>query len=515
VRPHHLAYGLAALVSVLPLWVTGHLPFVDLPQHLYLISVRQRLADPSTLYPRFFEARRAVTPYEGYYAAVGALTRIARLDMANRIVISGYVVAMPLTMAFLLRSLGRPAWPSLFALPLAYGDSLAWGFLNYCTAIPLALVSCGLVPRILKDPRRRALWAVLLAVSLLATFAFHVQALVFAVLALLVLLVTTRVVNERGFLGGRTLVLVSALPTLALVGLWLAQRITRAPEVAFGAPWKAWGPLLSGENLAYKAFADNATDLPRVLANMLRDGSDRYGLYAAFLCAVAAVATSFVPACRSSLEGQARVERCRMLWLATLALMLFFLAPFDVRGYAYYVNTRYAQLAALLVLGSVPALRPRLARGLTVAAAAAAILTGAALARGFAAFDREARVLDTLVAATAPRPVIVGLVYDPSSRVVSHPVYLHAAADLARARGGVPNFSFALTPHSPIQYRATPPPTFPSEWRPEQFDFLAHGRAYDHFLLRGVPAARVFGGRLDTELYVAARADAFTLVRRR
>ena len=234
-RSHHLAYGLAVLVSVLPLWVTGHLPFVDLPQHLYLISVRQRLDDPSTLYPRFFEARGAVTPYEGYYAAVGALTRIARLDLANRIVISGYVVAMPLAMAFLLRSLGRPAWPSLFALPLAYGDSLAWGFLNYCTAIPLALVSCGLVPRIVKDPRLRALWAVLLAVSLLATFAFHVQALAFAGLALLVLLVTTRVVNERGFLGGRTLVLVSALPTLALVGLWLAQRITRVPEVAFGA----------------------------------------------------------------------------------------------------------------------------------------------------------------------------------------------------------------------------------------------------------------------------------------
>ena len=140
------------------------------------------------------------------------------------------------------------------------------------------------------------------------------------------------VVNERGFLGGRTLVLVSALPTLALVGLWLAQRITRVPEVAFGAPWKAWGPLLSRENLAYKSFVDNATDLPRVLANMLRDGSDRYGLYAACLCAVAAIAAGFVPACRSALEGQSRIERCRMLLLATLALMLFFLAPFDVRG---------------------------------------------------------------------------------------------------------------------------------------------------------------------------------------
>ena len=39
------------MAGTLPLWVTGHLPFVDQPQHLYLIGVLHRLGDGTTLYP--------------------------------------------------------------------------------------------------------------------------------------------------------------------------------------------------------------------------------------------------------------------------------------------------------------------------------------------------------------------------------------------------------------------------------------------------------------------------------
>ena len=137
------------------------------------------------------------------------------------------------------------------------------------------------------------------------------------------------------------------------------------------------------------------------------------------------------------------------------------------------------------------------------------------LGTGFRAFAREASAWDTLIAATAPRPRVMGLVFDAGSRVVNHPVFLHGAAELARARGGITNFSFALTPHSPLRYRVTPPPTFPSEWRPQAFDYDTQGAAYDHFLVRGVHPSRVFGARLQQELAVAAEAGDSWLVRRR
>ena len=108
----------------------------------------------------------------------------------------------------------------------------------------------------------------------------------------------------------------------------------------------------------------------------------------------------------------------------------------------------------------------------------------------------------------------MGLIYDTSSRVVTHPVFLHSACELARAGGGLTNFSFALTPHSPLMYRGPPPPTFPSEWRPDQFRWDTMGGAYDHFLLRGVPPERVLGAHLGQELAVSGQAGGFWLVRR-
>ena len=189
------------------------------------------------------------------------------------------------------------------------------------------------------------------------------------------------------------------------------------------------------------------------------------------------------------LWGEARHEglgvRARLPGLALLALGLYFLLPFDIRGYIYYLNTRYAQLAAVLAVASVPVARPSLQRPLLWASAACALLLALVLGRGFRAFSREAAEGDVLVEATAPRPRVMGLIFDAGSRVVLHPVFLHQATVLARARGGATNFSFALTPHSPLRYLGPPPPTFPSEWRPQDFDYAAQGPSYDHFLVRG------------------------------
>jgi len=109
---------------------------------------------------------------------------------------------------------------------------------------------------------------------------------------------------------------------------------------------------------------------------------------------------------------------------------------------------------------------------------------------------------------------VVGLIYDTSSRVVTHPVFLHSACVVARAQGGLCNFSFALTPHSPLEYRVTPPPTFPSEWHPEQFRWDTMGGAYDHFLVRGVPPERVLGQHVGVELTPVAQSGGFWLLRR-
>src|SRR5688572_15873274 len=184
VRIERSFWAVALVLGVAPLWVSHELPLVDLPQHLHLISVLHRLDDPTTLYPDLFARRPELTPYLGYYYVVSGLNWLLPLELANKVFLSAYVAGLPLALAFLLRSLKRPAWPAVLALPFAYGDSFAWGFINYISALPLTLLTCGLFVRAISDAPRRKQWAIGLALSLVAVLLFHVQAFAYLGVAL-------------------------------------------------------------------------------------------------------------------------------------------------------------------------------------------------------------------------------------------------------------------------------------------------------------------------------------------
>jgi hypothetical protein len=225
------------------------------------------------------------------------------------------------------------------------------------------------------------------------------------------------------------------------------------------------------------------------------------------VCAVFAVAPK---------GDEGNITRWRIVGLLGLGFVGLFALPFDIRGYMYYLNTRYDHLIAAVAVCCVPPLvDKRIQRALLAAAALAVGYAGLTLAQGFSAFDVEAKQLADLVPYTAQKPRVMGLIYNPGSAIMTHPVFLHASTVLARARGGVTNFSFALTPHSPLMYRGTPPPTFPSEWRPDQMNWDTQGSWYDHFVVRGVDPRQIFGPKLESELTVVAQSGSFFLVRKK
>jgi hypothetical protein len=270
--------------------------------------------------------------------------------------------------------------------------------------------------------------------------------------------------------------------------------------------------MLSEQNLAWKTFDQNKSEFVPVLGNLASDGSDHQAVVVAFALAAAAALLALVTG-RETKEGP--IARWRIVGLTALAFVLYFALPFDIRGYMYDLNTRYAHLAAALLVSCVPVLKPEWTKRATWVAAAAALVMAVPLVRTFRSFADEAHALDAIVEATSPKPRVMGLIFNAGSRFVSHPVYLHASTVLARERGGLTNFSFALTPHSPVMYQHDPPPTFPSEWRPDQMNWQTQGRFYDHFLVRGVHPSRLFGPLMDSELTLAGQSGDFFLVKKR
>ena len=556
-HPEKLAWIFALICGVAPLWASQALPLVDLPQHLHLISVLHRLDDASTLYPEIFARRPELTPYLGYYYAVGFLNWLMPLELANRVFLSLYVAGLPLSLAFLLRSLKRPSWPALLALPFAYGDSFAWGFINYCASLPLALITCGFFVRAIQDAPKRRVWAGALAASLVAVLLFHVQAFAWLGVALPFLLLTTPAPEGKTW-RARVPALVGVMPGVILFVLWVGLRVGQPQEIAPGQPWRSWGPMLSKENLGWKSLEQNVGEfisVPRapdgsvqvsmtsfpILAGITPDGSDQravrlvfvvalgamlFGLWRALVNAMvrfkSAKSSGLLPRALEGIAGlfqvpgeEGPIARWRIMGLTALAVVLYLALPFDIRGYMYYLNTRYAHLVAALLVCSMPALDELWSRRFVYLAAATALLLMLPLRTAFQAFDLESRALSELAKSAGPKARVMGLVYATGSSAVTHPVYLHAGCVVAREAGGLTNFSFALTPHSPLMYRGAPPPTFPSEWRPDQMRWEEHGSHYDHFVLRGVRPEQILGQRLQSELYVAAQAGDFFLVRRR
>jgi hypothetical protein len=504
----------ALLAAVYPLWITRDLPMVDLPQHLYVLDVLHRLHDAATLYPQTFAFQFHFTPYLGYYAIVGLLHTVLPLEFANRLFLTATVAGLPLAAAFLLRSLGRPTWPALLVVSLSYGDNFAWGFVNTIAAIPLALLALGAFVRALTRPAERRRWTVVYATSLVAGFVMHPVPTGFLALALPFVLLTTRAPDDAphagvsGWLRHRSTVLAGTLPFLALAGAWLVTLGSAHP--ASGAR----GPLLAAANLVWEKRDANLLTFPWLLANIFRDGSGGIGLIASIAVALLACVARLFETVATPAPAPAWFERLRPLGLSAIAFGLFMTLPLNIFGAIEYLNPRFATLTAVLCVGLVPRIGPRASRWLPWCAAAAAFALALPVASGFRAFDREAATLRRLAAASADRPLVMGLMFDPNSAIIHHPVFLHAAATLARLRGGVPSYTLMAWPQVPLRYRDTPPPAPASEWRPDLFDYATMGSTYDHFLVRGTRPDSLFGTRLGSELRVAAHEGNWWLVRR-
>lgn len=515
-RVERWVWVVGVVAAAVPLWVSADLPMVDLPQHLHLISALHRVDDATTLYPQFFERRAAFTPYLGYYYSVHLLNWLLPLQWANRAFLSLYAVGVPLSLALLLWALRRPTWPALLSVPLVYGENFAWGFVNYQAALPVSFVACAAFIKSLEEGERQRAWAAASALAVAGVLAFHVQVFAFLAFALPLLLLTS--IPLRPFWRPRRWALASVAPAVALFFVWVAIRAQAPADIAPGQPWKAWGPMFSPENLSVMTFAQCKEALLPQLSGVLADGRDGTWVKAALMLALVAFIVGLISATMARpAQGLLRqvLLASRPLLLCAIALTLYFTVPFDIRGYMYTINVRFAQLAALLAVVSIPVLSTGLRRVGIALGATLAVTCAVSLGSAFRSFSAEMAELNALVDAAPRGPRVMGLIYNPASQVAAKPVFLHASAVVARERGGITNFSFASTPHSPMKYKGALPPTFPSEWRPDTMDWDSQGSWYDTFVVRGVHPAQVFGGRLGKELEVTAQSGSFWLVRRK
>jgi hypothetical protein len=501
----------ASAMMALPLWVGRYLPLLDLPQHLAITTILLHHGDPAWHLAAYFDPQRGeLTPYWAHYLALEGLGRLMPVDVAARVFLSLYALALPWAAMALARALGRAPALGLLAAPLALNANLYYGFIAYCWSVVGLLWAVALLARQLDAPHgRRAAGLALLSCALFFT---HVQSFAFLLLAagVLVLVVVIerggaaphppnppRALRQRdsGSRAADALLAVSrralrawplAPATLALFLPWLYLSTTTQPGR------ERYFPALDDPRAKYEAPLQRLTGLPAAVAGSYQDGTDD-----ALLAAWAAVVVAATVAARVR-----PVERPAWSAAALLvaALVCYFALPISIQG-QWNIAPRFAWTAALLL----PLLIPRAPRWLPAAAVALAGATAANAAWHHARFDREAGPFDRALAALPRGARVLGLIYDSRGRVLERWPYLHFAQYAVVDGGGMAAHSFTANAPLPVRLRPEARVPAPGVWRPDEFRYDAHGRSFDHFLVRDPTGRhdgeRAFGGGAVDEVF--------------
>lgn len=241
-------FVVAVLAQLVPLVLLPHIVTVDGPAHLAGASVLAYPGDPA--YRHFFRIDPFPSPNVLTELLLAGLVRLLEPVTAEKVLIGGYLMALPLALRYAVRGVDRQAgWLAFLALPLAEGYLFWYGFYNLCYGLAVSLLVIGWVVRHRYSwtPGRAGVLGLLLMVSYLSHLVpFGAALVVVAVLVGAAARAELRATPVDGR-DGRRLVLrrvappvLAALPALVLTAAFLLRGGThqvptfRSPGILVG-----------------------------------------------------------------------------------------------------------------------------------------------------------------------------------------------------------------------------------------------------------------------------------------
>lgn len=217
------AFALLIFLHLLPLWVFRFFPTSDGPTHLYNAWLwKAMLLQPSHPAHKILEFNHNFEP--NYLSNILFFVLFVVLPpwLAEKTLLSIYVVGLPLALRYLLRAI-RPesGWLVILGFPFIYSVVLVWGFYNFCFSLALLLWVLGYWIRCAGS--WRPVTVVGLAMLLLVLYAAHPMSYLVSGVMLGLLSVADRprwaaLPRELGIL------LLAYLPTLPFMGWYFWQK---------------------------------------------------------------------------------------------------------------------------------------------------------------------------------------------------------------------------------------------------------------------------------------------------
>jgi len=182
-----LYFLLLILISLMPIWMFQYVPTQDGPAHLEsaMALIELSHADPGIFRDFFIEQWRIGTN-QVYHLLLVALGSFLPLLLAEKLVLSAYVILLPLATRYTAGKLSLITVQAIFLIfPIIYSPLFYMGLFNYCFGLIFYVLVIGLYFNRKRIPSRTN--TIKLTVVLLLTFFVHIVASAAAIVTLLII----------------------------------------------------------------------------------------------------------------------------------------------------------------------------------------------------------------------------------------------------------------------------------------------------------------------------------------
>jgi hypothetical protein len=461
-RAEWAVFAVVAAANLIPLWAFRYFPGQDTGDHLYAVGVLRALASgtaPPSLAAAFASTMGLKTNVLFHALMLGLGRCGISIDLAHRLVLSGYALALPLGGLFCLRAAAPASAPlSLLLLPLVWNWFAIQGLYNYILSLPPGLVWLGIVARDGGRPRRVAL--LLLAASALVVFLAHT-----VTFAVLLLLTAIRIVFPAD--GSRT----NPLARIAAAG---PTALALLPSLILWAV-HGRGTFISHVPLDPTVSGWEMYDFPSAIGAFFVEFAMRYHLIDLVVLGPPLCVLIALPLAARGAAATPAAPRWPLHAAAVLAL-LYFLFPHIVLGSDLTPRVRPLLVFSLLCYGGV-ALSPRARRRVTLLALASGLGGASLLTRDFARLGRALDDFSSGIPYVRQGSRVYPVIFDPRSPSILVKPFLHAWGYYGLARDVVTPYAFAWhETRFPYRYRELPlhPPdsAFPSDAEDEPYALI-------------------------------------------
>ncbi|MFC1717146.1 hypothetical protein ACFL6S_26020 [Candidatus Poribacteria bacterium] len=481
-----LAFLILVIIYILPIWTFKYFPSQDGPCHIYNSFILKHYDNPEYVFSKFYEVRKSPIPNWASHFSMMLLMYLVPPLIAEKILLTGYIVLMALSMLYLLSAVEAGRTPLAFiGFPFIYNYLLLMGFYNFSLSVALLMLAVGYWWKHYEtfDVKNMSILGLLLVVL----YFCHLVSLVLAMLSI----VTVAILRLPPRFTRWKQALFSLLCMLPAAGLTYYYTRTRGTAQSGVWAWeRLWQYFIRNESLAY--YSQEQIILGKFVTGAF----------------IALFFYTFIRDRFFTKEWRFRLRISRkdfFLLLCVGFFIIYWQAPDGMSG-GGFIKTRLSFLPFLIIIPWLSWDMPKIAKGIVgimlMLLATAYIAHASYYHRNF---SNDMKVYTSGYDVIERNKVILPLAFNRSGGCWRIGMFLHAVGHYGYATGCIELDNYeATTSYFPTYYK----PDFRRpvhsiiESKPAEFDFDEYADGIDYVITWALPSGSDVESRILNHYYL-------------